>query len=349
MKLSYETILLHPHRTFKIATSATNEFPVTFCRIEHDGVVGIGEASPAKRISGEDARTVSAFLDWAAGEVSDLAPDDWKGFLAGMHENICGNPGARNAVDLAIHDLIGKLHEVPARELYGLPRARLETSMTVSLDEPQVMAEEAQGYHAKGFACLKLKLGDAPRDAERVAAVREACPTARLRADANTGWTMQQAREVLPDLADLGVEFLEQPFKAQALVELADLSRWSPIPIYADESVHDALDVERLHKAGFVGGVNVKLVKAGGLMPAVRALASARELGYPTQLGCNVESAVGIAGAVQLLSLLDHADLDGHLLLKDDPFEGPMPKNGEYSTPTEAGLGARLKTTRQVV
>jgi L-alanine-DL-glutamate epimerase-like enolase superfamily enzyme len=211
--------------------------------------------------------------------------------------------------------------------------------MTVSLDEPKAMVDEARGYHRDGFRVLKLKLGKAEADIDRVRAVRAALPDAALRADANTGWTAADARRLAPDLAKLDVEFIEQPLPKDDLNGLAALSRDLPLPLYADEAVLDVHDVRRLHAVGFRGGINVKLQKTGGIRPAVRALREAKDLGYAVQLGCNVETAVGIAAGVQLLSLLDHADLDGHLLLADRPFDGPMPERGWYETPDAAGLG----------
>jgi L-alanine-DL-glutamate epimerase-like enolase superfamily enzyme len=344
MRLHHRPIEVHTRRTFKISVGARDAYAATIAELEHDGRVGLGEASPSRRVTGEDASSVAHFLDWAAREVADLAPGAWERFLDHVHDDVCGNPGARCALDLAVHDLVGKVEGVTARALYGLPAARIETSMTVSFDAPDVMAEEAAGYARAGFRCLKLKLGDAATDAARVEAVRRAAgERARLRADANTAWSVQDARRVLPALAKLGVEFVEQPVRADDVEGLVEVARASPLPVYADESVHDVLDVERLQRAGFRGGVNVKLQKAGGLRPALRALDRARELGFATQLGCNVETSIGISGAAQLLARLDHADLDGNALLADDPFEGAYPREGWLETPSPAGLGVRSR------
>lgn len=310
------------------------------CELRHGDIVGHGEASPTKRVTGETVESVGRFLDGMAKEVASLDPGDWERFLDRMHAEVAGQPSARAALDLALHDLVGKLRGVPVRALYGLPRAKLETCMTVSLDEPKVMADEARGYRADGFRVLKLKLGKAQADLERVQAVRAACPDVRLRADANTGWSVEEAKRLTRALAE-HVEFVEQPFPPAADADLATLSRGSPLTLYADESVMDVRDVRRLHALGFRGGVNLKLQKTGGVRPAVVAIREAREKGYQIQLGCNVETAIGIAAGVQLLGLLDHADLDGHLLLRDTPFVGPMPRDGWYETPDAPGLGVR--------
>lgn len=341
MRLTHRVVECRAKRTFKISQGATDVFRMVVCEARDGEHVGYGESSPSKRVTGETIESVGHFLDWAAKDVAELRADAWEGFLDHVHADICGNPSARAALDLALHDLAAKKAGVPVRALYDLPRARLETCMTVSVDEPAVMVEEAEGYHADGFRVLKLKLGKAAQDVERVEAIRKALPGAGLRADANTGWTPDEARRVTPALARVGVEFVEQPFLPAMDAELAAFSRESPLPLYADESVMDVEDVRRLHKLGFRGGVNLKLQKTGGIRPAVAAIHEAREKGYHVQLGCNVETAIGIAAGVQLLGALDHADLDGHLLLRDAPFLGPMPARGWYETPETPGLGVR--------
>lgn len=342
MRLTHRTVECPTARTFRISQGANDSFRMVIAELEHDGVVGYGESSPSKRVTGETVESVGGFLDRAAGEVRDVRPAGWEAFLDRVHADVPGEPSARAALDLAVHDLVGKLRGVPARALYGLPAGRLETCMTVSLDEPEAMAAEAKEYRARGFRVLKLKLGKAARDLERVEAVKRAAPDARLRADANTGWTLGETRAILPGLAALGVEFVEQPFHPDRDEDLVAVSRESPLPVYADESVMDVRDVRALHEAGFAGGMNLKLQKTGGIRPAVLALREAKALGHQVQLGCNVETSVGIAGGLQLLGLLDHADLDGQLLLAREPFLGPRPIDGWYSTPEEPGLGVRL-------
>lgn len=366
MRLTHRVIECRTARTFRISQSANDAFPMVIAELEHEGVVGYGEASPSRRVTGETVESVGHFLDWAAKEVSDVRPEGWEAFLDHVHGDaaaaegsgdqaggafasggICGNPSARAALDIAVHDLVGKLRGVPVRALYGLPAARLETCMTVSLDAPDAMAEEAREYRARGFRVLKLKLGQAAGDLARLDAVRRAVPDARLRADANTGWTLDETLALLPGLARRGVEFVEQPVPPARMQDLVAASRGAPLPVYADESVMDVHDVRALHDAGFAGGMNLKLQKTGGIRPAVAALREARRLGHQVQLGCNVETAVGIAAGVQLLALLDHADLDGHLLLADEPFLGPRPMDGWYETPDEPGLGVRKGTGSQ--
>lgn len=341
MRLTHRVIECRTARTFRISQGASDAFRMVICEIEHDGVIGYGEASPSTRVTGETTESVGHFLDWAAKEIAAVRPEGWSGFLDHVHADVCGNPSARAALDLALHDLAGKQRGVPVRELYDLPPARLETCMTVSLDAPGAMADEAREYRKRGFRALKLKLGRAATDLDCVRAVRDAVPDARLRVDANTAWTAVDARKLLPGLADLHVEFVEQPVHPSDRAGLIAVTRDSPVPVYADESVLDVHDVRSLHADGFTGGYNLKLQKTGGIRPALLALREAKSLGHKLQLGCNVETAVGIAAGIQLLPLLDHADLDGHLLLADQPFHGPRPNDGWYETPTTAGLGVR--------
>lgn len=338
MKLSWRRISLSTRRPFTISAGSTTAFAVLIAELEHDGVVGFGEAAPSRRVTGETLDTTEAFLAWCAKELPG-DPAGLDAFLDHVHDDICGNPSARAAFDLAAHDLLGKLEGRPARERYGLPAARIQTSMTVSLGEPGAMAAEARDYAARGFATIKLKLGDAARDVERVAAVRAALPGARLFADANQAWSVEEALRLAPALADLGVQFLEQPVQATDHAGLARLSRESALPVVADESVHDEHDLRRLLALGFRGGINLKLQKTGGLRPAVRALRVARDAGLRTMCGCNLETSVGIAGALQILALLDEADLDGNLLLADDPFATTAPDHGWLASPAAPGLG----------
>ena len=343
VRLEWRAVELRTARPFKIATGTTTRFETVVVRARDGGHEGWGEAQPAKRVTGEDLDTVDAFLRWVAREIEPLDARGALDWLACTHVDVCGNPAARCGADLALHDLVGRKEGRHARELYGLPPARLATSFTVSLDAPDVMAAEAMDHLARGFTVLKLKLGGKDGlDAARVAAVRHAVSSrARLRADANTAWSHEEAPRLCRELSGLGVELVEQPFPAQDLDALARLSRASPVPVYADESCLGPDDVPRLLAHGFVGGVNLKLQKTGGLGPAVEAARAAREAGLGVMLGCMLETGCGIAGGRQMLALLDHADLDGNVLLSEDPFATEIPRDGVVETPRGPGLGAR--------
>jgi L-alanine-DL-glutamate epimerase-like enolase superfamily enzyme len=226
------------------------------------------------------------------------------------------NGGAKCAVETALHDLVGKVTGSPVHRLLDLPADIPPTDFTLGLDEPAVVAERAK--RAAAFPALKIKVGG-PADIATLEAVR-AVYDRPIRVDANTGWTPDFARGLLATLVDLGVELIEQPFPAGRLDWLADLQSVSPLPIVADESCVPIEDLDAL--VGVTAGVNVKLAKCGGPGAAAQMLRRARELGFRTFLGCMEETSVAIAASAATASLADWVDLDGNLLLADDPFTG---------------------------
>jgi L-alanine-DL-glutamate epimerase-like enolase superfamily enzyme len=229
---------------------------------------------------------------------------------------IRGHGAAKCALDIALHDFAGKVVGVPIHELLGLSADLPPTDFTIGIDSPDVVAERAR--RAAGFPALKIKLGG-PGDLATLEAVRAAFK-GPIRVDANTGWTPEGALSILPDLERLGVELIEQPFPARRLDQLRWLQERSSLPIVADESCVFAEDLEGL--VGVVDGVNVKLAKCGGIGAARQMLERARELGFRAFLGCMEETSVAIAGSAVVASLAEWIDLDGSLLLADDPFEG---------------------------
>lgn len=281
------------------------------------GVVGLGEGYP-DRYYGETLETVPVVIRYLIDAVGDF--EATAGGLRAASERLEGairwNGAAKCALDSALHDLIGKVTGEPVHRLLGLSAEIPPTDFTLGLDEPKVVAERAR--RAGAFPALKIKVGG-PADLATLEAVREVYDKP-IRVDANTGWTPSGARELLPALVDLGVELIEQPFPAGRLDWLRDLQAGSPLPIVADESCVTVDDLDAL--VGVTAGVNVKLAKAGGPGPAARMLARARELGFRTFLGCMEETSVAIAASAAVASLADWADLDGSLLLADEPFIG---------------------------
>ena len=239
---------------------------------------------------------------------------DWLG--ATWAAEIRWNGAAKCAVDIALHDMAGKVLGIPVHELIGLSSVIPPTDFTIGIDEPAVVAERAA--RAAAFPALKIKLGG-EQDLATLRAVREVF-SGPIRVDANTGWSRDDAERLLPEIADLGVELVEQPFPARAYRDLAWLQERTAIPIVADESAVTIEDLDAL--VGVVAGVNVKLAKCGGIAPARAMLERANELGFRTFLGCMEETRVGIAGSAAVASLAEWIDLDGCLLLADDPFEG---------------------------
>ena len=316
--------------TFVIARDATDVAEVVHVEIAHDGVSGFGEAAPIERYS-ETAESALAYVEEHAEALGDdpfaldeiesrLAPAEW---------------AARAAIDAALHDVQGKLLGQPVWRLLGLRRQGPPTSWTIWLGDPDDMAQRA-ARASDSFLRLKLKLGARDGlDVDRVRAVRGATQLP-LQVDVNEYWTLDEALDSLPQLAELGVDYCEQPLPAGDPGG-ARLKAESPIPIYVDEDCHRLGDVaacaQRAH------GINIKLAKSGGIREAVRMAHAARALGLGVMLGCMLESGLGIAAAAQVASLCDHVDLDGNVLLVEDPWPGVELTDG-VQLPSEApGLG----------
>lgn len=296
--------------------------------LEHDGLVGRGEAAPVY-YRGETPATASAFLSQATGRLGE-DPFALEDTLAGLS----GDAAGRSALDAALHDWVGRRLGVPVWRLLGLSRRAPVTSYTLGLDTLEGTRSRAR--RASSFRALKVKVGGAD-DLARLEAIREESD-AVLRVDANEGWTLEAARELVPALVGLGVELIEQPFPAADLESFRALRELDPLPpVIVDEGCHDLSDVAKV--AGYADGINVKLAKSGGLREAVRMVHAARALGLSVMIGCMVESQLGVAPAAQIASLADWVDLDGHLLLADEPFRGLQLEDGRVLPSDGPGLG----------
>ena len=323
LHLRHEVLSLALRDPFRIARTdhATGEGVTTVVVELRDdrfpGVVGLGEGYP-DRFYGETPDSMAAVFPLLLEVIGE--PEASAAGLTAAAETMAAairwNGAARCAIDIALHDLVGKVLGVPVHRLIGLPADIPPTDFTIGIDEPAIVAQRAA--RAGDFPALKIKLGG-PQDLATLRAVREVF-AGPIRVDANTGWTRDDAEALLPEVVALGVELIEQPFAARAYRDLAWLQDRSPIPIIADESAVTIEDLDAL--AGVVGGVNVKLAKCGGIGPAKRMLERSLELGFRTFLGCMEETRVGIAGSAAVASLAEWVDLDGCLLLADDPFTG---------------------------
>ncbi len=311
-------------------------------------VVGVGEGYP-DRFYGETPETMAAIFPYllSLADGFALGLDDvasarrqLAAVTSAWGKSLRWNGGAKCALDIALHDFAGKALGIPVYELIDLPAEIPPTDFTIGIDEPAIVAQRAA--RAADFPALKIKCGG-PQDLETLRAVREVF-TGPIRIDANTGWTRDDAERLLPEIVALGVELIEQPFPARAYRDLGWLQERSSIPIVADESAVTEEDLDAL--VGVVGGVNVKLAKCGGIGPAKAMLERASELGFKTFLGCMEETSVGIAGSAAVASLADWIDLDGCLLLADDPFGGlDLDDDHRWILTRRPGLGLTLRTT----
>jgi L-alanine-DL-glutamate epimerase-like enolase superfamily enzyme len=332
MELRARPATLRLASPFRISRETSVEEDVLWVEISHDGVSGFGEAQPQAHY-GESVDSAAAFLDTAA----DLLGDD-PFALEAIGRRLADIPGemaAKAAIDGALHDLCGKLAGLPVYRLLGLDRTGPPTSWTIWLGDPDDMARRAAAVDGR-FRRLKLKLGGRDGlDVERVRAVR-AVTGLPLMVDVNEYWTLDEAVEAIGELETLGVEYVEQPLVAGD-PDGPELKRRSSLPVYVDEDCHTLGDVaacaERAH------GVNIKLAKSGGIREAVRMAVAARALGLGVMLGCMVESGLGISAGAQVASLCDHVDLDGNLLLAEDPWPGVPFEEGIQLPPGEPGLG----------
>ncbi|MEM7350363.1 MAG: dipeptide epimerase [Acidobacteriota bacterium] len=335
-------IRCHPHRidlqlrhTFRLARGATDERQNLVVEIEHDGLIGLGEAAPITRYD-QDCDSAADAVDTMAAAIHDPRAFDH----AVTSTAVPSQPAATAAVDMALRDLAGKRLGAPLYELLGLdPGSTPPTSFTIGMDTPEAVVRKVK--EASDFEVLKVKMGN---DADRpmLEAVRDVTDQ-RLRVDANEGWSLDGALDRLEWLARLGVELVEQPLPAAQLDETRELRRASPLPLFADESVHTAADIPRL--AGVFDGINIKLMKCGGLGEALRMIAVARAHGLQIMLGCMIESSLAITAAAHLAPLVDYADLDGHLLITNDPYRGATVSGGRLALPDGPGLGVEPTST----
>lgn len=301
---------------------------------------GLGEAAPVRYL-GDSAEALAAHCI-RLGEA--LAPlEARKGHQAArvaLH-NSSGPSAAKAAIDVALWDAEAQAQGVPLTTLLGTtpPKGR-QTSLTIALDDPTAMQTRAEEAAAQNTPSIKIKLGRNPDfDRQVAASIRHAAPHAHLRVDANAGWSFEQARDMCRYLADLGVELVEQPLAIGAYEQVAALCRESPLPIYLDEDIQGPQSLRELPRDLGIGGINIKLMKCGGVTPALEMIELARERGLEVLLGCMIETQVGLRAAAALGSLVAHLDLDAHLLTTNDPFA---------SHPSEALQGPLQTDLRQL-
>ncbi len=335
MNLRWTIHELRLHHPFTIARGSSVTRRVVVTELEHDGIIGRGEAAPIARY-GETVDSVVHFLStFDLNRYSD--PFALDAILDAADAHHSGNAAAKTAIDIALHDWIGRRVGLPLWKYWGLDPARTPvTSFTIGMDTPDVVEQKVR--EAEGFPVLKIKLGGED-DKAIIRAVRRATDRV-IRVDANEGWKKkEEAVEKIRWLEQEGVEFVEQPMPAEDIAATAWVRDRVTMPLIADENSLRLHDVPGL--MGAFDGINIKLMKCTGLREAHRMIATARACRMKIMIGCMIETSVGITAAAHLTPLLDYADLDGNLLIEHDPFAGVRVERGRLILPEAPGLGVQ--------
>jgi L-Ala-D/L-Glu epimerase len=321
---------------FRIARGVQTMASNAIVQINHNGYTGYGEAAPDE-FYGEDVETVLACVARFAGNLGN-DPFAIEDVMNQLDKIFRLNPAAKAAVDMALYDLVGKMLGVPLYKLLGLNAAHAaHTSFTLGIDSPTEMAKKA--LKAIDYPILKVKVGTR-HDLDNIKAIREVSQ-AVIRVDANTAWTAKEAIQAINALAPYTIEFVEQPVAPRDLAGLKLVRENVPLPIIADESCVTVEDIPRV--AECVDGINIKLMKCGGLRHALKMIHVARAHNLRVMIGCMIESSLAITAAAHLTPLVDYADLDGHLLIDNDPYVGVGVLNGKLVLPEDPGLGVKAR------
>jgi L-Ala-D/L-Glu epimerase len=336
--LTWEKLILQLNNPFRLSYGVSDTRQTYIIRLLEDEGWGEGTIPP---YYGVDFNEMTAFWD-AAAQRDDPLPDEVDAVETWVGLN--GPAPARCALEMALLDRIARRRGLSLWQLLELPiPAPKPTSFTIAIDTPEEMARMAtmrtQVGNIAGFPVLKIKLGGDGEDEARLDAIRQARPDVRLRVDANAGWTYDQAGEYLRRFEPYQLEMIEQPMEKHALEPMGLLQSQTSIPIVADESVQTLDDVQRLANAG-VSGINVKLMKAGGLMAALRMIRLARENNMRVMLGCMIETSLGTTAMTHLMGLAEWVDLDAPMLIANDPFDGVHYSTGaDVQVPDRPGIG----------
>lgn len=327
ISLEFEPLPLTTKHPFGISygTKATTENILV--KLKFGEYTGYGESSPCS-YHDETAATVSALLgEWSKSDILGANPLEIQGIMARLEKFVSGNHAAKAPIDIALHDLAGKLIGTPVFDLLGLKGLSTPiTDFTIGIDNLDMVEKKTKEAIDSGYKHLKVKQGT-DYDKEIIRTIRKVSSSIPVRVDANGAWSAKEAIEMSKFLYENNVEFMEQP-----LPKHAHQNEWryvrenSRIPIYADESVSTAIDVVKL--ANCVDGIVVKLMKTGGLAEALRVIHTARAHSMKVMIGCMIESSIGITAACHIAPLVDHLDLDGAMLLANDPFDGAKYDDG---------------------
>ena len=334
MQLSWAPYELQLRHTFTVASYSRTTTPDVQVRIDYDGFTGYGEASMPPYL-GQTVESVCAFLEKVdLGRFSD--PFQLEDILSYVDSLSPGDTAAKAAVDIALHDLVGKLLGQPWYRLWGLDPAKApDTTFTIGIDTADVVWEKTRECADK-FNILKVKVG-LENDEEMIRTIREVTDLP-LAVDANQGWKdREKALDEIFWLAEQGVVMVEQPMAKERLEDNAWITERSPLPIFADESIQRLADIPAIK--GAYSGINIKLMKCTGMREAWKMLTYARAEGMRVMVGCMTETSCAVSAAAQLSPAVDFADLDGNLLISNDRFAGVTVEGGRLVLPDRPGIG----------
>ncbi|MEA5462716.1 mandelate racemase/muconate lactonizing enzyme family protein [Leptothoe sp. PORK10 BA2] len=346
MEITYQPITLHKKVPLTISRGTNTQSTNLFIQITADQITGYGEATPFS--IGDQTQTTDTItqdLDRITAGISLYHPFD-RQIIEESLDQIAPCSAARAAIDVALWDWLGKKVGLPLWQLWGLDRQRIgPTAVTVGISTPAGACDRIRRWHADypDLRSIKIKLGSPAgitADQDMFSALQaEFRPQDKISIDANGGWTLEDAKTMAPWLAERGVTYLEQPLPVSHNHQLGELKRQSPLPIFIDESCFTSRDIMPLAQS--IDGINIKLMKSGGLTEARRMIHTARACGLSVMFGCYSDSALANTALAQLSPLADHLDLDSHLNLKDDPFMGAQLELGRLVPNGQPGLGVQ--------
>jgi L-alanine-DL-glutamate epimerase-like enolase superfamily enzyme len=334
MKITLHPVVLELKEPFTISRGTYYQRKSLIVELSAAGKSGFGEAVEHAYYA-VDRDEMIARAEAIRPLIEDYAFDNPGNFWAYLNPSLQGFSFLQCAIDNAAHDLYGKLSRLPSHKVWGIPAGHLpKTSYTLSIDDPEKMVGKVKALQ---FDIYKIKMAGTPQDIEIVEQLRRHTD-ARFTVDANCAWTAEQTIDYAPRLKELGVLFIEQPLHADDWHRMRDIYSKSALPLIADEACRREEDVEKC--AGHFHGINIKLMKCGGLTPALRMIARAREMGLQVMCGCMIETTVGVSAIAQLLPQLDYVDMDGPLLISNDPAKGVhILPDGTVQLPEGDGLG----------
>jgi L-alanine-DL-glutamate epimerase-like enolase superfamily enzyme len=333
MKLTFKPYTLELKHVFTLATSSRTTTPVVLTQIDYDGIIGYGEASMPPYL-GESHESATKFLSKVdLSQFND--PFELENILEYVDKIDELNPAAKASVDIALHDLVGKLLGKPWHKIWGFDKDKTpNTSFTIGIDTNEVIKQKVK--EAEEYKILKVKLGR-ETDKEMINTIRSVTAKPMI-VDVNQGWKDKFfALDMINWLNERNVKLVEQPMPKTMIDEMAWLTEKSPIPTFGDESVQRIPDVVKAH--GVYSGINIKLMKCTGLREAHKMLMLAKSLGMQIMLGCMTETSCGISAVSQLAPETEWADLDGALLIRNDPFVGTTVIDGKITLTENPGIG----------